>query len=196
VEGSVYWQASAPFETTRVQVAEIDSGRYYLIDLQAREGGSTAPVQILRKDSPVGPATGPAEVATDATHQDRHANLDYVTLTRYAAQQMYAPSRLRPSFPGVFRIPLTTAKVNLVRGGAVEATPLIAWQGGGLFVTVVRLRNRTAYPVVLDPRDLRGAWLTATFQHARLFPQGDEADVTCVYLISARPFEDSLRGLL
>jgi Protein of unknown function (DUF3438). len=44
------------------------------------------------------------------------------------------------------------------------------------YVTAVKLANLTREPVLLDPRDLRGRWLTATFQHARLFPAGSEAD--------------------
>jgi hypothetical protein len=59
--------------------------------------------------------------------------------------------------------------------------------------TAVRLRNRTYKPVILDPRTaLRGEWLAATFQYARLLPAGHEADTTAVYLISARPFADAL----
>jgi hypothetical protein len=53
------------------------------------------------------------------------------------------------------------------------------------------LAGRIKHPQILDPRDLRGAWLTATFQHHRLLPKGDEADTTAVYLISARPFDVS-----
>jgi len=44
---------------------------------------------------------------------------------------------------------------------------------------------------VLDPRQLRGNWLAATFQHARLLPVGGVADSTAVYLISALPFAAS-----
>ena len=80
---------------------------------------------------------------------------------------------------------------TLVRGGAIEAVPLVAWRAEGLYVTAVKLSNRTDQPQTLDPRDLRGAWLTASFQHHRLLPHGDEADTTAVYLISARPFEVS-----
>jgi len=81
---------------------------------------------------------------------------------------------------------------DLIHGGAVEATPLIGWRANGLYITAVKLTNRTAEPQILDPRDLRGAWLTATFQHHRLLPKGDEADTTAVYLVSARPFELAL----
>ena len=64
----------------------------------------------------------------------------------------------------------------------------MAWRAKGLYVTAVKLTNRTEQALTLDPRNIRGTWLTATFQHHRLFPKGDEADTTAVYLISARPF--------
>jgi hypothetical protein len=67
----------------------------------------------------------------------------------------------------------------------------VAWRAGGLYVTAVKLTNRTDQPQILDPRDLRGSWLTATFQHNRLLAAGSEADTTAVYLISARPFAAS-----
>jgi hypothetical protein len=82
-----------------------------------------------------------------------------------------------------------------VRGGAVEAVPLISWRHRGLYVTAVRLQNQAPEASVLDPRDLRGEWLAATFQHARLLAHGDEADTTAVYLLSRRPFGESLAGV-
>jgi len=81
--------------------------------------------------------------------------------------------------------------VSLMYGGAVDATPLVAWRAGGLYATAVKLSNRTDQPQTLDPRNLRGSWLTATFQHNRLLATGSDADTTAVYLISARPFEAS-----
>jgi hypothetical protein len=67
----------------------------------------------------------------------------------------------------------------------------MSWRAGGLYLTAVKLRNRSVRPQVLDPRQLRGKWLAATFQHARLLPTGDVADSTAVYLISAQPFAAS-----
>jgi len=78
-----------------------------------------------------------------------------------------------------------------VRGGAIDARPLVAWRAAGYYLTAVKLTNRSDQPQTLDPRNLRGAWLTATFQHHRLLPKGDEADTTAVYLISARPLSVS-----
>jgi hypothetical protein len=87
-------------------------------------------------------------------------------------------------------MPVTQTSFELVMGGQV-AVPVAAWRAGLHTVTAVKLKNKTRHPVVLDPRQLRGSWLTATFQHNRLLPAGDDADSTAVYLVSDRPFETS-----
>lgn len=189
VDGTVYWQAAAPFETTRVLVQTLDEdGGHILLDLEAREAAPDVPLQILRPAGrPVDPPATPAPAP--------HPMLDYVALTRFAAQQMYAPARLRPDETQLRRVPVSREAIPLLRGGAVAATPLIAWRHGGLYLTVVRLQNQADQAQILDPRDLRGDWLAATFQHARLLPRGDEADTTAVYLISRRPLAETLGGL-
>jgi integrating conjugative element protein (TIGR03749 family) len=115
----------------------------------------------------------------------------YVALTRYAAQEYYAPARLLSNAPGIVRMPVTQRPFELVMGGQVDAVPVAAWRAGLHTVTAVKLKNKTRHPVVLDPRQLRGSWLSATFQHNRLLPSGDDADSTAVYLVSDRPFEAS-----
>ena len=114
-----------------------------------------------------------------------------MALTRFAARQLYAPLRLAQGRPGIVRVPVHRTPVALLRGGAVQAVPLASWRAGTLFVTAVRLTNRTGQPRTLDPRELRGTWLAATFQHNRLLPAGSEADTTAVYLVSDRAFEAS-----
>lgn len=184
VNGTVYWRAAAPFATTRVAVRELDTGRMYLFDLEAGSADTdTAPIRVMVDSArPDVTATGAAPAATQ---------YDYVGLTRFAAQQLYAPSRLISRLSGVVRVPLDGNAVPLVPGNAVEARPLIAWRAASHYLTAVKLVNRSSEPQVLDPRALRGKWLAATFQHARLLPAGDEADTTVVYLISAQPFEVS-----
>ena len=100
--------------------------------------------------------------------------------------------RLLSALPGIVRVPVQKDQIALVPGHAIDAKPLAAWRGGGLYVTAVRLRNRLNIAQILDPRALRGNWLTATFQHVRLLPAGDEADTTAVYLVSAQAFSASL----
>ncbi len=189
VDGTVYWLASSPFETTRILVQEIDSSRTFLFDLVAKKKSSgTGPVTILV------PKQDGTEPSTESDNPRKGTSrLDYTTLSRFAAQQMYAPTRLLKNDPRIHRVPLQMPdKIPLVHGGAVAAKPLISWlSDGGLYVTVVRLQNQSDLPLSLDPRDLRGQWLTATFQHTRLLSAGREGDTTSVYLISARPFEES-----
>ena len=188
VNGTVYLMAQAPFGSSRLMVRELDSGQIYLFDVTAaEEGAETHPIQIT--------VTGDSGTAKDVVTGANGSGLsqpDYIQLTRFAAQQLYAPIRLVKDRPGIIRVPVKRDPVNLLHGGTIEAIPLVAWRANGLYVTAVKLTNRTELPQTLDPRDLRGAWLTATFQHHRLLPKGDEADTTAVYLISARPFDVSL----
>jgi len=185
VNGTVYLMAKAAFGSTRVMVREIDSGQVYLFDLSAStSSGNTAPI-VVTLDEP-----GTAENRLAET--DNGVQHGYVSLTRYAAQQLYAPMRLLSAVPGIVRVPVQRGSVALVPGDTVEAQPLVAWRAGHLYVIAVKLSNRSRKAQVLDPRTLRGAWLSAAFQHARLLPAGDEADTTAVYLVSAQPFAASL----
>ena len=185
VADTVYFQASDRFDMTRVVVQTRDGLRTYLLDVSAT--ADAEPKSILRL---VDPSTAAAVERAPSTESSASpdANVDPVGLTRFAAQQLYAPSRLLHDLPGVVREPVRSDPVELLHGGAVSATPLIAWRSGSLHLTAVKLRNVTATPIELDPRSLRGEWLTATFQHNRLLAAGDEADLTVVYLVSQHPF--------
>ena len=188
VAGTVYLLAHQPFEPTRVMVRAIESGAVYLLDLSAdNKSAPTAAIQIFD------PELEKSELSSNSSEPSPILpTYGYVALTRFAAQQLYAPARLLRDLPGVVRVPVRRAAVPLIHGGQVIAEPLVAWRADDLYLTAVKLRNSTSLAVVLDPRTLRGSWLTATFQHNRLLGDGDEADTTVVYLISARPFETSL----
>lgn len=186
IAGTAYLLANQPFASTRVIVRAVGEGQVYLLDLSANAtSASNAPVEIFLPDE-ARSAGSDAESESQAFPQ-----YGYVTLTRFAAQQLYAPARLLEELPGVVRVPVKREAVGLVRGDRVEAVPLIAWRAGDLYVTAVKLTNKTARPQTLDPRTLRGSWLAASFQHNRLHAAGSEADLTVVYLISARPFAAS-----
>ena len=188
VAGTVYLLAHQPFEQTRVMVRAIEGGAVYLLDLSAdNKSTPTAAIQIFD------PELEKSELSSDpAEPSPTFPTYGYVELTRFAAQQLYAPARLLRNLPGVVRLPVRRAAVPLIHGGQVIAEPLVAWRAGDLYLTAVKLKNSTSNPVTLDPRTLRGSWLTATFQHNRLLGAGNEADTTVVYLISARPFETAL----
>jgi integrating conjugative element protein (TIGR03749 family) len=198
VAGTLYLLAHREFDATRVMVREAQSGQVYLLDVTAKqEGGSASPVTIYAIEEsadPKGPEadTGPEQKTALSTAQPALPGYGYVTLTRFAAQQLYAPARLLRDLPGVVRIPVKRKPVALIRGAAATAEPLVAWRAGDRYLTAVKLTNRTDRALTLDPRTLRGDWLSAAFQHNLLHKRGDEADTTALYLISARPFEASL----
>lgn len=189
-EGIVYLKAHDAFPAARALVEDVDTGAAYMLDLSASAGATDAELVVHRGR----PDDAAREAPADA-EEEVHQNLDYVALTRYAAQQLYGPRRLQPEARGIRQVSVSDDSVPMVRGAEVKAEPVAAWRGGEWYVTAVQLTNAVDRPVELDPRDLRGDWLTATFQHARLHPAGASADTTAVYLVSDRPFEESFWGV-
>ncbi len=187
-QGTVYWKASEAFDTQRIEVREIQSNRIYLIDLKATtKANSVTPIEVIFKEA--------REDAVDKTSSDSNSktskNPGYVELTRFAAQQLYAPARLLKASTRIHRVSVAKhTMTHLIHGEQIEATPVASWQSGSLYITAVELKNTSDDFINLDPRHLRGEWRTATFQHIRLHPTGSESDTTAVYLISDRPFHE------
>lgn len=186
--GAIYLLASEPIELTRLQLQDADTGTVMLLDIAAepaQDGQSPLePVRII-------------EAASSATHRDaddhsaaaappERATPQPVILTRYAAQNLYAPLRTVEPVPGVTRVtlrrdlPLDTLLPTL----PVQAQAQAAWRLDNLWVSAVRLRNSAPHWLDLDPRALQGHFLTATFQHSTLGPSGTPEDTTVVYLVT------------
>lgn len=195
--GTVYWLANQSFEARRIEIHETDGSGIYLVDLSASDEQDIPanPIEVLSRQ-----AHGVEKAESDGKHRNPRKSRKapgLVTLTRFAAQQLYAPSRMLKASPGIHRIVVTRRALhNLIRGEPIEALPVASWQGGELYVTAVQLRNTGKAPVELDPRRIRGRWKAATFQHVRLHPVGSEADTTAVYLVSDRPFHEMIRGII
>jgi integrating conjugative element protein (TIGR03749 family) len=188
-QGTVYWLAKEPFEAQRIEVREIQSKRIYLIDLKAskKSGLSATPIEVIRKKTGQKPGN-----PRNTPRQKRRAP-GFVELTRFAAQQLYAPARLLKAAPGIHRVSVSRqALTHLIRGDLIKAIPLVSWKSGQLYVTAVELVNTSQKTITLDPRNIRGEWRTATFQHTILYPKGSEADTTALYLISDRPFQEAI----
>lgn len=155
INGTLYLLAKQAFDPTRVMVRSETDGPIYVLDISAAPGGaggrSLPDVQVLLQS----PQKPPQDLSEDAgadqwTSDKRSQPLGYAALTRYAAQQLYAPTRLIPRQPGVVAIPVNPEPVDLVVGGKIEAVPVAAWKAGLRYVTAVKLINRTQSPVVLD----------------------------------------------
>lgn len=195
--GTVYWLAEEPFDAQRIEVRETGGGAIYLIDLGAsNENGIPAnPIEVLN----VNKQTRIDERSqTSRKQRNPRKAPGLVALTRFAAQQLYAPARMLKASPDIHRVVITRRPLShLISGETIEAIPIAGWQGAGrLYVTAIKLRNTGQVPLTLDPRRIRGSWRAATFQHVRLHPAGSEADTTAVYLVSDRPFHEMIREVI
>ena len=119
VNGMVYLLAHTSFGSNRLMVRELDSGRIYLFDVTATEdGGPGHPIQIYvtgEQGSEKGQATG--------GHEPEQERPDFIQLTRFAAQQLYAPARLVKDQPGIVRVPVSRDPVDLYHGGSRRRGP-------------------------------------------------------------------------
>lgn len=183
--GSVYWTAAEPFESQRVNVFTF-TGESYLLDVEARKDASARTLVILDKRFP------PAVEKKGG--KSRHAtHYDGVDLVRFASQMLYAPRRVVEPLPGMVQIPVDTHDIPLYKGGDLRTSPIAQWKApGSLYVTAIRVTSDSLEPVTLDPRLLRGDWISATPQHGRVAESGGVGDTTAWYLVSDRPFEEAI----
>lgn len=202
--GTVYWLAKEAFEPQRIEVRDISGQGIVLIDLSAGQspGLPDNPIEILFKSGQTSPAAGLLSADADSTPATSHRKpkqgkspktAGLVALSRFAAQQLYAPARLLKAAPEIQRVSVSQTPIeHLLRGESLIATPVASWRCGKLYVTALAIKNTGSNAIDLDPRQLRGQWRAATFQHSRLHSAGSEADTSAVYLVSDRPFHEAL----
>ncbi|MBP6457018.1 MAG: TIGR03749 family integrating conjugative element protein [Pseudoxanthomonas sp.] len=197
IDKTIYATALVPFTSIRIVAELIDSGQQIPMDLVADAGTATATAELEVFVVDPGRA-GAAKGAADGAQQDGDANAaapeppaaDMVELTRHAARQVYAPRRLAWSAQGVQQVDVSATPIpGLLRGVNVETAPLGQWRSGRLYVTAVRVTNRSRYPLELPLEDIRGSWMAATAQHGRIGPAGSDTDTTAIYLVCDRAFE-------
>lgn len=205
--GALYLLANEPIEPTRLQLQNMTSGEIMLVDIAATPGQTNQPapepVKIVAGDHPANrygqQASAPKQAArpTAATTEDGEQPLEEppatrretpvpVALTRYAAQMLYAPLRTVEPVEGIAQVNINRRLdvSTLLPTLPVEASVLGAWRLDDYWVTAVKLRNTNVQPLMLDPRDLMGNFVAATFQHPYLGAQGDASDTTTVYLVT------------
>jgi len=196
--GAVYLRANAPIEPTRLQLQDADTGALILLDIAAevpKDGeAELEPVRIVEGSSPArdGDQAGGADEATARAQDQAGARTTRretpvpVVLTRFAAQNLYAPLRTVEPLPGVMRVNLRgdLDLGTLMPTLPVRAVALASWRLEDQWVTAVRLTNSSSGWLTLDPRVLQGDFLTATFQHETLGPRGTPEDTTVLYLVT------------
>ena len=197
--GAVYLRASEPIEPTRLQLQDADTGALILLDIAAepaKDGeAELEPVRIVEGhsttarygDQPQG-ADAPPTLAQDqaGARTARRETPVPVVLTRFVAQNLYAPLRTVEPLPGVMRVNLRRDLDlgTLMPSLPVRAAALASWRLEDQWVTAARLTNGSSSWITLDPRVLQGDFLTATFQHEALGPRGTPEDTTVLYLVT------------
>jgi integrating conjugative element protein (TIGR03749 family) len=188
--GAIYLRANVPIEPTRVSLRDAESGEMILLDITARavEAG-TPPLEPLR--IVLGDVMREGKAPSRDKENGRIPDAPGpetpipVTLTRYAAQSLYAPLRTLEPVPGIVPVKLRGLPLDtLAPGLPVRATALTAWRLGDFWVTAVKLTNTSGDWLDLDPRALQGDLVTAAFQHPGLGPTGTPEDTSVVYLVT------------
>ncbi|NTY19760.1 TIGR03749 family integrating conjugative element protein, partial [Pseudomonas sp. UMC3103] len=106
--GAIYLRASETIAPTRLQLQDVESGAIVLVDIaatDAREGEQPLePVRIVLQDAAAeaskDTAAGPSQAAQPAKRRQTPVA---VVLTRYAAQNLYAPLRTVEPVAGIGR---------------------------------------------------------------------------------------------
>lgn len=195
IQHQVFLKALQTFEELRIRVRSLDKAHVYLFDLSSTASSSRLSqlvkvVHHTRLDHHVKTLTA------DRNRLEQQARLDWrLQLIRFAAQQLYAPERLRPEHPLIqWAAVEKTSTPYLIRGYNVMATPVARWKSlthDVLYVTAYRLENHSDETVVLDQRkNIRGDFLASAFQHHTLSSPAladtrqDLSHVTTLYVVS------------
>lgn len=203
--GALYLLAKEPIPPTRLQLQNMSSGEIMLVDIIATEGkpnqAAPEPAKIVSGEGPsprygqasskpassraLAPTSQPNVQDEEPLAPRRETPLP-VVITRYAAQMLYAPLRTVEPVDGITQVNLKRGMnlTTLLPTLPVEASALGAWRLDDYWVTAVKLRNTSTQHLALDPRELMGDFVTATFQHPYLGTKGDASDTTTVYLVT------------
>lgn len=190
IDKTIYVTALVPFTSIRIVAELIEGGQQIPIDLvaNAQTAAASQELEIFLERG-----RGTAAEAQAAATADEAPAADMVELTRFASRMLYAPRRLAVGQPGVSQVQVSNRPVvGLVRGALVETVPMGQWRSAGLYVTAVRITNKSKQPLEIPLDNLRGKWIAVTAQHGRLGAAGSEADTSALYLICDRAFDACL----
>ncbi|POW54896.1 TIGR03749 family integrating conjugative element protein [Candidatus Pantoea alvi] len=201
--GAVYLKAESDFPQTRLQLQDMESGEVILLDVRTIATASAEPVKIVYSGdvntvSSAAAGTEQKSGSDSNSTQAKRKKVSYkapipVLLTRYAAQNLYAPVRTVEAVPGIHPVNphLPSRITTLYPSAPVTVTPVAGWGVAGRTVVALRIRNSSSQKVVLDPRELQGQFVTATFQHRWLGAAGTPEDTTTLYLVTAGRPDDA-----
>ena len=174
---SVYFRALEEIDDQRIVAVDAVNQKTYLLDIFTQRSDQELLPMVVK------------DLALKASDM-RRSRPTYIELTRFAAQQLYAPTRLRQTLQGAVVLPVPKNQ-RLIRQHSVRTDPLVSWRVGALYVTAVLATNTGPHGVLLKPETFRGRWLAATPHHYWLQTGDGDASRTVIYLVSSQSFAES-----
>jgi general secretion pathway protein D len=80
----------------------------------------------------------------------------------------------------------------LLTDNRIKATPEFSLNRGGLYITAVKLNNRSNDSVSVDYQNVKGQWVASSVELSKLSARNKSNSETYLYLISALPFSQAL----
>lgn len=184
--GVIYLKSNAPFTETRLMLKDLETGEIILVDLTGN-GPSKKKLETIKitTDNESEANLKKAEENYTTVH-DEQVLPTPVLLTRYAAQNYYAPLRAIEKVPGIKQISMSLPPLltRLVPQLPISAEPKSVWRLKNYEVVAIKLVNHSKGYVNLDARLLQGNFYSATFQHNTLGPKGEPTDTTMLYIVT------------
>lgn len=178
--GVIYLKSNSPFTETRLMLKDLETGEIILVDLTGN-GPSKKKLETIKITT-----DNESEANLKKAEVDEQVLPTPVLLTRYAAQNYYAPLRAIEKVPGIKQIsmPLPPLLTRLVPQLPITAEPKSVWRLKNYEVVAIKLVNHSKGHVNLDARLLQGNFYSATFQHNMLGPKGEPTDTTMLYIVT------------
>lgn len=157
------------FSSTRLQLQNIKNGELILLDISATASKRRLePVKLVYQGEVYSATTSDNTTVNENDGKGTEPKITLplpMALTRYAAQNLYAPLRTLEPLPGVYAISnaLPSTITTLLPSEPVTVRPLAAWGVPGYNLVALKISNQQIGKVVLDPRHLRGTFTAPPF---------------------------------
>lgn len=188
--GVLYLKSSTTFPETRLMLKDLETGEIILLDVTG-ESPSKKKLETIKI------VTGENSQSTDGNDDfsiigNAPATINKQTLpvpvllTRYAAQNYYAPLRAIEKVPGIKSVSMSLPAqlTRLAPQYPIIAMPQSIWRLKGYDVVAIKLVNQSENSISFDARLLQGEFYSATFQHNTLGPKGQSTDTTMLYIVT------------
>lgn len=198
-QGAVLVRPGQPFERERVVIKRITDGKVVLLDLISTEAPANAqPLEDMRIYLENENSIEEEVQTTEEKVAEKGPSITPITLTRYVAQKLYAPTRLHKDIPGISEANLNALLNKEVRAFKginrvqTRVKPVLAYRSGDRYVVALLVSNTTNKKVTLNYLDINLPFSHATFQHHQLNRRGTAGDRTILYLVNDRPLSETL----